>query len=344
MSEPHLVQDIETKTETAPAPSYRSFLDDKSPGAALASTKFYRYVDSPGDSKFSNRLSECRSRAWFIRHKDTGKVRVAAKQCRLRWCYHCSESRQQFITQAVTPWWTAARMPKLLTVTIKHSDLPLPEQIDFLYKSFSKFRNRKFLKSRIRGGVWFFQVTYNQRDKQWHPHLHALIDSSYLDHNQLIVLWHKITKTSNIVHIRAVHNPEATLAHNARYEARPSALIKIPEDLWLDMYEAFDGRRICGTWGTAKEISLRPSKPEDASAWEDIGGFHTVASLEKYDDNASAIWRAWRMNLKLGDGISCRPIENKMAGIEEDCRPPPKWMIEPWFDSMTPERNHDHGN
>lgn len=335
--EPSL-EDIATKTETADIRSYRSFLDDNTPGPALASRKFYKMVDPFGSSKFSDRLYDCRRFAWFIRHKETGRVRIAAKQCRLRWCYHCSEARQQFITQAVKPWFEKAARPKLLTVTLKHTDDPLDEQIAFLYKCFSKFRNRMYLKSRIRGGVWFFQVTYNKKDQQWHPHIHALLNSNYLDHSELKVLWHKITGTSNVVHIRAVHDPERTLSHNARYAARPSALIKIPEELWPTLYDAFDGRRICGTWGDAREISLRPKKPEDSSEWQSIGDFTTVYAMRNCDEDAREIWRAWMKNLPVGPAVSMKRIENFRDEIEEDIRPPPKWVTEPIFDSMSANR------
>lgn len=313
MTESTLLEDIETKPISPAIGSYREFLDDKSPGPALASVKFYKLNDPFGTSKYSDRLAECRSRAWFIRNSETGKVRVAAKQCRLRWCYHCSEARQQFITAAVFPWLDRLWEPKLLTLTMKHRDKPLSEQIDFLYKAFTKLRNRLYIKERCKGGVWFFQVTYNQKTQQWHPHIHALIDSKYLRHDWLTETWYKITKCSQIVHIRAIHNPEKTLSHNARYAARPSALIKIPEELWPDMFEAFNGRRICGSWGNAKEISLRPKKPEDASKWKSIGGFHVVARCVKFDECAHAIWKAWLCDNTLSEGVDMDHIEVELG-------------------------------
>lgn len=331
MSDTTLVQGIETNQINGFSGSYRGFLDSKSPAAQLASVKFYKKVDGTDVGKYSNRLYECRTRAWFIRNKESGKVRIAAKQCKLRWCYHCSEARQQFITHAISPWWNSAKMPKLLTVTVKHSDSPLHEQIDFLYKAFVKLRNRKLCKSAIRGGVWFFQITYNQKTEQWHPHIHALLDAEYMDHSFLKVAWSKITQGSTIVHIRAVHNPDATLSHNARYAARPSALLSIPEERWPDMYDAFNNRRICGSWGTAKEISLRPKKPDDSSDWESIGGFRVVAGLIGFDDNATAIWRAWQLNIPLDCNINMNEAEVFTGDKFKFEHPPPKYF-EPTFD------------
>jgi len=327
-----LLEDIETTRRSPRFPSFREVLDSAAPAEALASKRFYALVDGEFSTKFQDKLLDCRSRAWFIRNEDTGMVRIAAKQCRLRWCYHCSEARQQFITQAVLPWFQMAKNPRLLTVTLKHTQDPLDEQIDFLYKSFAKLRNRKVCKDAIRGGIWFFQVTYNQKTGEWHPHIHALLDAGYMLHAKLVSDWYSITGDSTIVHIRNVDNPEKTLAHNARYAARPSSLLKIPESLWKEFYYAFDGRRICGTWGTARKISLRPTKPEDSNKWHDIGGFRTVIALKDEDDNARAIFDSWSLGIPLPEGIEMIDLSAEIEKTAAAARPPPEWKTQGYFD------------
>ena len=328
-----LVQDIETTAISPLFRSYRSFLDEKAPGEVLASRKFYEKVDAQEESLHSSLLLGCRTRAWFIRNSSSGEVRLASKQCRLRWCFHCSEARQQFITQAVSPWYLHIHEPKLLTVTLKHNQNPLIEQIDFLYKSFRKLRSRKRFKDACKGGIWFFQITYNSSRQEWHPHIHALIDSKYISHHYLIAAWEKITQGSTIVHIRQVHNPEKTLSHNARYAARPSSLLSIPESRWCELFSAFDGRRIVGTWGEAKCISLRPKKPDDAADWESIGSFSTVFSLKSYDPDAIAIWESWIYDKPLKSGISFDDIEDFLNGRDDHDPPPVKeWITNPIFD------------
>ncbi len=326
------VQDIETTHRLPAFASFRAVLDNAHPGEALASKQFYALVDGEISTVMTDKLLDCRSRAWFIRHEDTGKVRIAAKQCRLRWCFHCSEAKQQFITQAVLPWFQMVKMPRLLTVTLKHTQAPLDEQIDFLYKSFAKLRNRKVCKEAIRGGIWFFQVTYNSRTGEWHPHLHALLDAEYMLHARLVSDWYNITGDSTIVHIRNVDNPEKTLSHNARYAARPSSLLKIPKSLWKELYYAFNGRRICGTWGSARKVSLRPSKPEDSNKWKDIGGFRTVIALKDHDDNARAIFDSWSMDLPLPEGIEMIDLGAEITKVAEKSRPPPEWRTQDYFD------------
>ena len=332
MDETTLLEDIETTRRLPAFPSFREVLDNAHPGEALASKQFYALADGDFSTTFQDRLLDCRSRAWFIRHEETGHVRLASKQCRLRWCFHCSEARQQFITSAVLPWFSKVEKPRLLTVTLKHNQDPLEEQIDFLYKSFAKLRNRKICKDAIRGGIWFFQVTYNQKTGEWHPHIHALLDAEYMLHAKLMSDWYSITGDSTIVHIRNVDNPEKTLSHNARYAARPSAILKIPKSLWPELFSAFNKRRICGTWGTAREISLRPSKPEDSEKWHDIGGFRTVIAMKDDDDNAQAIFDAWTLGIPLDENINMNNVMDEVDKIVEESRPPPNWELEPFLD------------
>ncbi len=100
----------------------------------------------------------------------------------------------------------------------------------------------------------------------------------------------------------------------------------------MDLYESFNGRRICGTWGSARKISLRPKKPDDAGKWEHVGGFKTVSRLVEFDDNASAIWIAWVLHQPLNPEIDMSHIEGEYDTPEIDERPPPDWVTEPYFD------------
>ena len=87
-------------------------------------------------------------------------------------------------------------------------------------------------------------------------------------------------------------------------------------------YRSFNGRRICGTWGNAKTISLRAKKPDDSSKWVSVGGFRLVAECVGTDTNAHDIWRAWLLDLKLPDGVNMDEIEVALGWKFEE-RPPP---------------------
>ncbi len=308
------VQAEETTGTNVPTGSYKTFCEGRAPMEVAASSALYATIDELDKTDFLGRLHACRTKAWFVRHEDTGQVRVASKKCHLRWCYPCSEGRQVFITEQVLPWYNSAELPKLLTVTLRHTTSSLTSQISFLYDCFRKLRKRAFFKKAVQGGIWFFQVTQNPKDFTWHPHIHALIDSDYLDHQELKDTWAQITHGSTIVHIKSVYDPERTLKHAARYAARPSSLTSLSPPHQLELFYTFHSRRICGTWGTARSVSLRPKKPDDADKWKSVGSWTTIIELFETDMRAHCIMKCWLTDKALSENISMEEVEDDIDG------------------------------
>jgi len=313
--------DKETNHSSHPKGSYKQFLDEQAPAETLASERLYEKVDGIEATEKLWNLKGCRQTAWFVRHEESGEVRIASKKCHLRWCFHCAESRQAFITSQVTPWWSTTKFPKLLTVTLKHTSAPLADQIQLLYRSFSKLRNRSLMKNRCIAGVWFFQITRNHKTNTWHPHLHALIDSGFLKIQELAKQWYEITNGSSQVHIKAVQDKLKTLTHHARYAARPSSLVDLDDAEAMELYDAFKNRRIVGAWGKAKAISFRQVKPVDSELWQNIGTWAYVFAQVGHDMRADRIVFAWGTGGKLEDDNSLYRKENGNEEMEMDDAP-----------------------
>jgi len=73
------------------------------------------------------------------------------------------------------------------------------------------------------------------------------------------------------------------------------------------MVEAMHGRRICGTWGTGRAVSLRPKPIEDRYMWMGVGSWQSVMADYKKNRNAQAILFAWKNNQALPEGIEYFP-------------------------------------
>jgi len=264
----------------------------------------YTTVDVLDSKNFFSRLSDCRQSAFFVRHEETGEVQVRSKHCGLRWCPMCAASRQAWIAGECERWFAKVTQPRLVTLTMKHTNALLADQVNALYDHFRKFRKRKFFADRTKGGVWFFHIKKSHKDHKWHPHLHCLVDSDFLEHKRISELWHKITGDSKIVHIKAVTNPTNSVKHAARYSAEPCDLGDHSEIDALEVYYALHGRRICGTWGTARMISFRPKPREDKESWKQIGSWDLVVELKDSDETAAAIWKAYNLEKPLTAGVS----------------------------------------
>ena len=284
---------IETTAPLSQFRTYADYLRSRQVTEWNASALLYMQVAAIGGPQLLPRLEECRTFAWFARNRVTGKVRVMANACRLRWCPFCSRSRYNSIQPNVSDWLSKRRSPKLLTLTVSHSVRTLREQISSLYAAFRHFRKLHFFKRSVRGGIWFFQVKRSKNLKQWHPHFHILLDADYIDQHLLSAEWFKATGTSFVVDIRKVRTPAQAAAYVSRYVARPANLSTLPPDDHIELYNALNHRRLCGSFGTASKVMLRPQSSPDRKEWIRVGSWIDVTAFKRCPDKARLILAAW---------------------------------------------------
>lgn len=331
MQNPSLVHTIETTGTDTPAPLYQSVISKHCRLEWTASQELYRHFDEIEGRERVFDLLGCRTRAWFVRNRTDGSVRVAANSCRLRWCPLCARARANYIRHQVAEWFETADHPKFLTVTIKHSNEDLTTQINRIYDAFRKLRKTKFFRDACTGGIWFFQICWNSQRGEWHPHIHAIVTGSYMPYRKLRSLWYYATGDSEVLDIRVVRDPKKVGDYVARYAARPCQLADIPFKQGVELMTSLYGRRLAGSWGTAKGISFRPKRVPDPENWEYLGAWSIVNELSKSDDDAKAILKAYYCNQSLGEGFSCYKYEAFIDGIGDtdkskvyiDPKPPP---------------------
>jgi len=311
------VQDIETTGRFHLPDTYQAHKRHSCEREWLAIERLY--LQFPGNSSQSRafRFRECRTWSWFARNIETGLVRVASSNCKLRWCPLCASAKANYISRNCEAWLKSHKQPKMLTLTLKHSSAPLKFQIDNLYESFRKLRKSKLLKEKVAGGIWFFQLKKSKSDSLWHPHLHCLISSEYLPQQLLSKLWYKITLTSNVVDIRSIKDNESASKEVARYCARPCKMSDLSEPDRGIVFEAFHGRRISGTWGNGSECKLSVKSDFDETQWEYLATWKTIQENVSFDDRAKAILHAYKNNTILAPGIHFRGIENKDQQVRE---------------------------
>lgn len=303
MTYPSSVHKEETTVSSPPIATYGQLLRQSCQDQYDAAARIYSYLDDLNDSSKHFSLDNCRSKAWFLRNIESGDVRVAANACRLRWCPVCTDSRRNYISHSVVDWVEKQSHPKFLTLTIMHSNAPLDHQINYLYNYFRLLRKRKDFRACVPGGLWFFQIKKSKGSGQWHPHLHCLITGLYIPHSRLVRMWKDITGNSTVVDIRPIRNPAKACNDAARYAACPGSLAGLSFDDALELVECMHGRRICGTWGTARKVSLRPPTSVDSSEWESVGEWFSVMSQKDSNSSARDILDAWRENHPLEAGI-----------------------------------------
>lgn len=317
---PSLLDTKQTTEQIDSVPTYGQVLRRPFRRRFAAALTVYTLMDSSDTAFRATRLEDCRQISWFTRHLKTGEVRVATSSCSLRWCPVCSNVRRNYLSRSVSEWLSEAPYPKLMTLTLKHTDEDIDFQINHLYKSFRELRRRAEFKKAVSGGVWFFQIKKSKSDGYWHPHIHAVITGDFFPRRRLSRIWYEITSGSVVTEIRAVKDPQGVAREVARYATSPGDLSALSPDDGLDLVIALHGRRICGTWGIGRGISLRPQTTIDKTEWENIGSWKVVMGTLDTCQEAKAIVHAWKTGSILGKGISLSTADYNLARMKD-----PNW-------------------
>lgn len=303
------VHNEETSVGNSDYEPYGSYLRKSCYTEYVFAHRVYEALDSGLLRPRNQQLERCRSNAWFARNIHTSEVRIVSNACHLRWCPVCAGFRKNFIGHSVSEWLRDLRYPKFLTLTFKHRDWPLSEQLDALYRYFRLLRKRREFLEIVSGGIWFFQIKKSKRDHLWHPHIHCLIDGKFLPHKLLKEMWLEITTESHIVDIRPVKDPDGAALECSRYAARPATLSPLSLDSAIELVQSLHGKRTCGSWGIGRCVSLKPPKVTNKSDWVNVGSWQVVFNLRRCNPQASAIFYAWSNNKPLDPGISLSRID-----------------------------------
>jgi hypothetical protein len=265
-------------------------------------------------------FSSCGWRSFVYRTVDPPHVyRLAGSSCRDRFCVPCARDRSRCISTNIL-----AKMrgdpARFATLTLKHSDAPLADQVARLYKSFQKLRMRAAWKRHVSGGCAFIEVKWIANTEQWHPHLHCILHGRYFPKMLLSAQWHAVTGDSFVTDIRSATDEGKIAAYVAKYASKPvnDTFLARP-DLLDEVIAAFRGRRLCHTFGTWRGLKLTEC-PSDRD-WESIGSFHDVC-IRAIDGDAEAT-----------DAIDmiCGDRRAEMLGAVRFARPPP--IVTPCVDN-----------
>lgn len=286
----------------------------------IAAESMYSRLDERDELRRMKLLNDCRTKAWFVRNVETGLVHVASNACRLRWCPICSRAKSAFITNAVKPWIESLQTARFLTLTLRHSNAPLQSQIDKLYADFRLLRKDTKFKKLCTGGIWFFQIKLSEKTQQWHPHIHCILSGKYIAHEWISRKWLSVTKSSNVVDIRMVRDPNKAANEVARYSATPAQLRTLDNEQRIEVFDSMHRRRMCGTWGMAKGVSLSTPKSVDRTKYEDLGSYYVVLGLAEHDDNARKIFTAWMSETPLKPGVKMLGVDAWLDGHIENLK------------------------
>ena len=291
--ETSLFKPPETKSINKSDGTYRGrFMAGKEKEYAATLAAYEEIYKSPSNQHLYG-ITHCRTYATLKRDFVSGDVKVFGDSCRDRWCPMCAGQKASYAKDQTEIYIKSLKAPRFLTLTLRNNESSLKHQITFLQQSFSKLRTRAFWKKNVTGGIWFLQVKRGKNSGLWHPHLHILLDGNYLEQGRLSELWEQVTFGSPVVDIRRIYNFESAATYVSRYVARPARMSDMPQHDRIEVIKALFRKRLCGTFGNAKVVTLTPPKIEDSGEWDYIGHFDDIATKAEKSPAARAIMVAY---------------------------------------------------
>lgn len=209
-----------------------------------------------GDERLSKRAVRLDFCGAFptIHQGTTGPASLRYNLCRDRLCPTCQRLRGIKLKHKLLSVVRAADSPKFVTLTLKHRVAPLGDEINRLFSAFRKLRKDRTWAKRVKGGVYVLEVKLNAATGHWHPHLHCLIDSSYMPQAQLSKAWEAATGDSTIVDIRAIHSQESAAGYISSYATKGNDLTRWTAGNVIAYAQAMHGRRLIHTFGSLHAV------------------------------------------------------------------------------------------
>ena len=165
-----------------------------------------------------------------------------AKYCKNRWCIVCNRIRTGILINSYLPVIQKWAEPRFVTLTLPTVDFEnLPERITKLGKDFSVLSRR--IQRQFGSGEMMrkFEITWNYKTKQYHPHYHVLQDG--------------VRNSEALVEGWLHDHPEANVLAQDNRKADKNTVIEMFKYM-TKMWKRIDNE------DTLKEVRVLPYPPE----------------------------------------------------------------------------------
>lgn len=223
-------------------------------------------------------FENCGSQCVIEYCKDTQTYRTRANHCKCRHCAPCAAAKAGILAANLRDKLegNAVGQYRFVTLTLRHNDTPLTNQIARLYSCFRKLRKCAMWHKTQKGGCAILEVKWDPKTKQWHPHLHIVTEGRYMSQRELAEEWRAITGDSFVVDIRPLSSGKDAAHYVAKYVSKGTV-----DQVWTDPDAAQEwilatkGVRSASTYGTWRGFKLLARRP-DKKEWVHIGLLTTI--------------------------------------------------------------------
>lgn len=236
-------------------------------GAALAATDFHKHL--------ADKVLGCHKK---FRYKkcDNGhrwaKPAQAHNSCSVRLCPHCSHRKVKKQGTRIQTFCVNRSGLRYLVLSERNSK-NLAAGIRSLYEAWTSLRRSTRWKGKVDGCIAVLEVTYNKKQRTWHPHLNVLFEGQYFPQEELKQAWIKATNgRGRSVFIQAYK--EGTAFELIKYTLKVAELKDSPlgavYQLLVDDPAALDeflsavyGCRLIRTYGSFRSMQIEEEEEEE---------------------------------------------------------------------------------
>lgn len=254
-----------------------------------------KYADYLQILKFKKayRVHECAEKLAFAVDSNGKKKLYQAWFCKSRLCPMCQWRRSLKVTYELKKVLKTAieEYPKakflFLTLTVKNcTGTELKSTLKKLTGAFHKLSKYKKVTKNLLGYVRSTEITVNEKDGTYHPHIHVLLmvkstyfkgHDNYITQNEWTELWKRASKLdyTPMVSLKQIYDNKGKGALNsaalevAKYQLKSKDYLNddVDDEINLrhlkDLEEALAGTRQYGYGGVLKEIASRLKLPDE---------------------------------------------------------------------------------
>lgn len=239
--------------------------------------------DEPNAGKIAMKLRACCKSPRILLTDDDELPGLAEQPCRSRLCPKCTAGRRRALLVKLLATAKELDAPRMVTLTIAHTDTPLREQIDRLRQAFTRLRRRAWWKRRVTAGIYTIEVTWNESEQRWHPHIHAIVDGDYLPHAELKDHWHRATADSYIVHVFRPKSRTDAISYLIGYVAKSSDVNRFPGPQIAEWATAVHGLRLAACLGTLHGHKVaQDTERKDITGWSVLADATITAEIAEH--------------------------------------------------------------
>jgi len=171
--------------------------------------------------------------------------------CKVRLCPWCARARAARLVAQFEPVLAGMRDPRYIVLTVRNSPIgELRPAIRHLFAAFNRMRKTTLWRSLVLGCVVVLEVTLNERENTWHPHLNVVYDGTFINQKELQTAWRRAARDESLIMPWIKRADKATIQELFKYTLKPFDFGRNPEAV-SEFLGATRRMRLVRTYGSA---------------------------------------------------------------------------------------------